>query len=397
MKDTLLPFLKDEKPPPKNFFTHGILPGYIEAEQLPTKKKPFSTIWGLRWLHTVDILLPVELREAVQKELAAWKVEELRYAKVIMSLGDIVEGDFFNEYVKKGVLRLELDKATYERAGLVGKPIPDGGRKHIKSRFAIELDLRHPSMIRGKKLFDRMVYAFKNVLNQSLTWLFRDCRTKTSVKEMNVDDAAPIEKHHPRWIASRPVESAIPGIRTLNLPNMAQSEEEESKPIPAFDDKEYISALEEQLALIALDSPRVLVNDTIDPYLCRYAPTSPPYVVVGNTAAEIAQQRSENAYNNEALEKIDLVRLRYHGFLQAEFVVKLFAAIKHAAKKEHGQKEFGQKETSSSQTENDHEVPRTWFAMLAHGFEDEHETVLGLTNKRAEQIHFLEWFHQKRL
>ena len=51
----------------------------------------------------VDILIHAELYEAVQKQLEAWQVEQLRYANVIMSLRDIVEGDFFNEYVKKGL------------------------------------------------------------------------------------------------------------------------------------------------------------------------------------------------------------------------------------------------------------------------------------------------------
>lgn len=35
-----------------------------------------------------------------------------------------------------GVLTLELDKSTYERAGLVGKAIRSGDRKHIKSRYS---------------------------------------------------------------------------------------------------------------------------------------------------------------------------------------------------------------------------------------------------------------------
>ena len=34
-----------------------------------------------------------------------------------------------------GTLRLELDKATYERVGLEGKPIQDLGRKHTKARY----------------------------------------------------------------------------------------------------------------------------------------------------------------------------------------------------------------------------------------------------------------------
>ena len=34
-----------------------------------------------------------------------------------------------------GILRLEVDKATYERMGLDGVAIPSGGRKHVKTRY----------------------------------------------------------------------------------------------------------------------------------------------------------------------------------------------------------------------------------------------------------------------
>jgi ribonuclease P/MRP protein subunit RPP40 len=35
----------------------------------------------------------------------------------------------------EGVLRLELDRPTYERCGLQGNPIEDGGKKHQKARW----------------------------------------------------------------------------------------------------------------------------------------------------------------------------------------------------------------------------------------------------------------------
>ncbi len=35
----------------------------------------------------------------------------------------------------EGVLRLQVDKATYERMGLDGVAIPSNGRKHVKTRY----------------------------------------------------------------------------------------------------------------------------------------------------------------------------------------------------------------------------------------------------------------------
>ena len=35
----------------------------------------------------------------------------------------------------EGILRLEVDKATYQRMTLDGTAIPNGGRKHVKTRY----------------------------------------------------------------------------------------------------------------------------------------------------------------------------------------------------------------------------------------------------------------------
>lgn len=99
-----------------------------------------------------------------------------------------------------GILRLELGKEVYERTGLTGKPIRSGGRKHGKERYrtstafshsipstanphqlrtVVELNLRLPSMLHGKKGFERIVGAFKNVLNHSVAWLFYDLGSET--------------------------------------------------------------------------------------------------------------------------------------------------------------------------------------------------------------------------
>lgn len=65
-----------------------------------------------------------------------------------------------------------LDRATYERAGLVGKTYGAKGNRGLKPRCMVEYDLRSPSMFTGKKGFDRLVYAARNVFHVPLTWLF---------------------------------------------------------------------------------------------------------------------------------------------------------------------------------------------------------------------------------
>lgn len=97
---------------------------------------------------------------------------------------------------------MELGKEIYERTGLTGKPFRSGGRKHAKERFCeykskangpdeslliissvVELNLRLPSMLHGKKGFERIVWAFANVLTQSMAWLFHDLESNSGLDE----------------------------------------------------------------------------------------------------------------------------------------------------------------------------------------------------------------------
>ena len=59
---TMFGFGKDDAVASKCYFTHGTLPKYIDPEQPPASKKPFSTIMGQAFTHTVltilEFLLP---------------------------------------------------------------------------------------------------------------------------------------------------------------------------------------------------------------------------------------------------------------------------------------------------------------------------------------------------
>jgi ribonuclease P/MRP protein subunit RPP40 len=88
--------------------------------------------------------------------------------------------------LKDGILTLDIDKASYERCGLVGTPAPSPGRKHVVTRFRIDIDLKLNAMQDGKKGFERIKYAFKNVLIESLAWLFVDLENEDVASGMAV-------------------------------------------------------------------------------------------------------------------------------------------------------------------------------------------------------------------
>lgn len=69
-------------------------------------------------------------------------------------------------------------------------------------------------MLHGKKGFERIVWAFKNVLSNAVTWLFYDFDAKTSDSDQR--KAAPHADSHVEW---RPLESGgLPLLRTILEP-----------------------------------------------------------------------------------------------------------------------------------------------------------------------------------
>jgi ribonucleases P/MRP protein subunit RPP40 len=85
----------------KMHVSHGSLPPYIDPTQPPTKKSPWRQIKEMPFIHSVTLLMPDELYELVWDKLDV-ESKKVKYAKVIMKLQEVLEGDFFTEYIKKG-------------------------------------------------------------------------------------------------------------------------------------------------------------------------------------------------------------------------------------------------------------------------------------------------------
>jgi ribonucleases P/MRP protein subunit RPP40 len=156
----------------------------------------------------------------------------------------------------------------------------------------VELNLRLPSMVRGKKGFDRIVYAFTQALNHSLTWLFVDLRPSK-------DGKAPIAQHHPQNLDMKPT---VCRISNAVVPIVRSKE--------VISDPTYQEELLEWLALVLIDSPRIRADDKIDPYLCRY------------------QLPEAFGNNDQGREPQDLIHVRWQGLLTSQFVTGLLLLSK---------------------------------------------------------------------
>lgn len=191
-------------PKPKCYFAQAALPSYIDNAHPPTKNEPFKTVLDQQYNHTVrqtgiqnrsnditltnidiqtSLLLPASaVQQAFHDKVTSTGDGFLRYARVYMKPLEIISGDFFNSYIKagnivmlsegrsgtdnilslsEGVLRIEVDKPTYEKMGLEGKAVGGDGRKHVKARFG-ELTLLNLSKLADKAISSANIMRISN-------------------------------------------------------------------------------------------------------------------------------------------------------------------------------------------------------------------------------------------
>ncbi|TVY52871.1 Ribonuclease P protein subunit p40 [Lachnellula cervina] len=356
----MLSFPEGTKNDPKCYVTHGVM-GHLDPKQPPVKRKPFAAMLKYDFVQKVELILPEEIYEIMKEVLD--QLPKPVYSRVILPLKALLEGEFFNEYIKKGkpclsifahgnilmlsegtlgvddsyslregILTLHLDKESYERAGIVGKPDGVKGKRGTKPRWVVEINLRLPSMLHGKKGFDRIVYAFKNVLTNPVTWLFHDL----SIAAVTPD---PLDPHFP---VKKTVSPRLLQDLKVNRPSLEPPKE--ADPTYGADFEDYAIELQEWLALVLLESPRISPDDKIDPFLSRYAPPG-------------------NSQTNTKL-----VKLTWQGFLAPTWAHKAFVQVLLAAPQE------------------------AWFAYCVGGFgegisgESKNCTILRLPNAPKEYI-----------
>ena len=168
-------------------------------------------------------------------------------------------------------------------------------------------------MLAGHKAFERVKWAFKNVLIHSMTWLMYDLKSPILPEAIG-----PLAEFHP---VLRELKAAHQDLGACSLPAYFS----DSSAV----DHEAAGEILEWLSLVSADSSRVLKSDAIDPHLSRYSVPS----------------RSASAKTQS------LSRLHWHGLIPSAFVTKILLAVLRASGEE-------------------------WFALAATSFNQESYTIL---------------------
>lgn len=148
-------------------------------------------------------------------------------------------------------------------------------------------------MVRGKHGFERILWAFKNVLNNRLAWLFYDLKGPN-------DGTGPIATHQPVLRQSEPMVEELGDIVVPSLPTEVGS-----------DDQDTPADMLEWLTLTMSGSPRILQSDSVDDYLSKYR------VPESDGQAEACVQT--------------LVKVKWHGLIPQTFVQMVAIAAMKAA------------------------------------------------------------------
>ena len=101
----------------KTYLSHSCLPSYIDAAHPPGKKTPFRAFAALAHAHAVDLVLPPEIWDVVRAHLA--ELDARVYARVYLSLSDVLADDFLDAYVRNGSASM-LAAGRDTRVALVG-------------------------------------------------------------------------------------------------------------------------------------------------------------------------------------------------------------------------------------------------------------------------------------
>jgi len=166
-------------------------------------------------------------------------------------------------------------------------------------------------MVKGRPLFNRLVYAFENALKDTVTWLFYDLDNP----ELGSHKDSPLMAHAPFLRTVQPDLNELNGINVPCLPSQ-------------ISDKHTIDATEllEWLHLAFLASPRLRNGDNIDSSLCQYQIPNLAQDLLTSGDPTTIHPSSPKA-NLVPCHVDDLVRLRWRGLLPAKYISRLFMAL----------------------------------------------------------------------
>jgi ribonuclease P/MRP protein subunit RPP40 len=173
----------------------------------------------------------------------------------------------------------------------------------------VEIDLRNPAMLHGKKGFDRVVWSFENKFKSKVNFLFCDleqdreesgpCPILASL------GCTPRQVQLPEVSASEPVK-----VPSLDPPPESRAQGGGSSPQAEYNRevwRDWAVHIYEWIALANLGAAnRLKAKDNVDPYLSTYS---------------VQQEEGEEE------RAMGVTRVRFQGMIPAFWILQLWSAV----------------------------------------------------------------------
>jgi ribonucleases P/MRP protein subunit RPP40 len=140
----------------------------------------------------------------------------------------------------------------------------------------VKYQLRDSAMLHGKKGFDRLLYACKNVLNKPLIWQFCNLQSSCTCSGSSLGqlpELMQLPAHNPDLLSEQHATDFTTNPRLSSLltavPDLKPPTEVIAKgDVASFE--ELATDIYEWISLVRLDSPRIQAGDNIDSHVSRY-------------------------------------------------------------------------------------------------------------------------------
>ncbi|KAJ3119150.1 hypothetical protein HK098_005743 [Nowakowskiella sp. JEL0407] len=201
--------------------------------------------------------------------------------------------------VENGILKMEFGKDSFETVGLNGKSIGDV--------FCVEIDISSPEFKPKQKTYDRLRWVCENTFTESFDWIANltsisngeSMEMKFPERTVSKIEKKPIIQNESIlesiWFPDSEVISRI----VLSIEGEEPKKKRKEVSVEVVED---IEQFVEWVGLCCIDSPRIKVNDSIDPYLAVYEPPKP-------------------------CEKVDLISLTFRGLISNSFLENVIEKI----------------------------------------------------------------------
>ncbi|KAG8409458.1 hypothetical protein J3459_017494 [Metarhizium acridum] len=170
--------------------THGTV-GPVNDDQSSQQGAPWALIEDQDFISKVDLIASAEMHQTIEESILQRKPQPCFYRTTI-SLGQLLDSEQFIQLIRNqeitmfceanstsassyairnGILTIHMDKETFQRAGIPGKPLIARAGSDGQPKWGISVDLNSRASSPDGRIPVCLEHACSTVFTERLVWL----------------------------------------------------------------------------------------------------------------------------------------------------------------------------------------------------------------------------------